>query len=149
MAREKKGRLFQLTVAAFLMLPVMSSGCSTGPTAVEKRERDFSQACLIINNLPVDLASVWGPVAERAAAEGDSAGEAMAGYVRIQSAVVMDDVTDPDALALVDDYQEYWRLFERDLIAEGGVSPSADSPSTQLGARLLETCAPYHPGNRS
>ena len=145
----QNGRLFPLAVAAFLMLPLVSSGCSSEPTAAEKRERDFSRACLIINNWPVDVASVWGPVAERAIAEGGSAGEAMAGYVRVQSAVVMDDVTDPDALALVDDYQEYWRLFERDLIAAGGVSPSADSPSTQLGARLLETCAPYDPGNRS
>ena len=129
-----------------LLVPVMSLlvSCSGEPSADEVKQEQVAQACAVVNRWPTDFAVVWGPFVERSRVEGNSPAEAMANYVQLQS-LVGGELTNPEALGIIDDYKRYWVMLELDLSSGGGASPTVDSPSTQFGASLLEFCAQFDP----
>ncbi len=127
----------------FLVLLVLGA-CSYEPSTEEIRTQQLSQTCSLVNALPNDYVSVWGPAVSRAAASGTAPSDAMAAYVTMQFSL-LDELTDPDAVQIYEDYKGYWVLLERDLIANSGNAPEPGSASVEEGARLLKFCAQFDP----
>ena len=136
-------RFIPIIFSIFLVL----AACSAEPTPAEIRTQQLSRACGIVNAFPSDYVSVWGPAVERAAANGTAPSVAMATYITMQLSF-LGELTDPDAVQIYEDYKEYWRLLERDLIANGGKAPESGSVSVEEGARLLNFCAQFDPDMR-
>lgn len=93
---------------------------------------------------PTDIITVWGPTVERTTAQGKSPADAMANYIDLLS-IMGGDLTDPEAIQIVEDYKDYWYLLEQDLTTGTGQAPSEDSQSTKEGARLLKYCSQFDP----
>lgn len=139
--------MFERGIVPLLTPVLLATACSSEPSANELKEQQLAQACMVVNMWPTDVAIVWGPTSERARAKGESPAEAMANYVNLQS-LVAGDLTEPEAIELVEDYKNYWFLLEQDLIANPGQTPQEDWESTKEGSRLLQYCAKYDPEMR-
>jgi len=128
-------------------LILVLAGCASEPSAAEIRTQQLSRTCSIVNAWPSDYLSVWGPAVERANANGTAPSDSMVAYITSQFSL-LGDLTDPDAVQIYEDYKGYWRLLERDLIANGGKAPESGSASLEEGARLLKFCAQFDPDMR-
>lgn len=118
------------------IVALLVAGCGSNST-----ESQIQRACIFVNGWPADYASLWPAVIENAVPKGLSAGEEMS-RTYLQPMIDEFDITNPTALRIAREYQEYWILLEREIISSGQL-PDANSPSTRLLAGLQEECAPY------
>jgi len=116
---------------------LLLSGCSSSLPKDASSQLDY--ACTIINDWPVDYATVW-PTAVRKHNESPdlvSASSYMEEYV--DAASLAFGIDDPEALKLVESYKGSWNLLELDLIRGGGRLP-ADSSSSSVVGDLMQYC---------
>ena len=128
--------MFKKSLAVAGALAFLGTGCASNST-----ESQIQRACIFVNGWPADYASLWPAVVENAVPKGLSAGEEMS-RTYLQPMIDEFDITNPTALRIAREYQDYWILLEREIIQTGQL-PDANSPSTRLLAGLQEECAPY------
>lgn len=133
-------RFVPLIVPILLLL----SACSTTSSPDEMRTQQLSRACTLVNDWPTDYASVWARTVEKAASDGTSPAEAMSTYITARSSF-LGDLTDPDAQQIIEDYEAYWGLLERDLNAGDGELPGSGTASFDEILRLMKFCAQFDP----
>ena len=130
----------------FSILLVLGA-CSSEPSPGEIRTQQLSRACAIVSDWPDDYMSVWGRVVNREDPNDFSPSETMAKYIAIKSSL-LDDLTDPDAVQILEDYKAYWLILERDYAASEGKELGAESDSIKEVGRLMKFCGQFDPAMR-
>lgn len=131
-----KSRPSNVVLIAFIGFGLLT-GCSrTLPT---DKSSQLNYACSIINDWPVDYATVWPTAVEKHNVSPDSisAADYMNDY--IDAASIAFNINDPEAKDLIGRYKWSWVLLEIDLTNGGGVLP--DKPSfIAKTSELLQYC---------
>lgn len=102
-------------------------------------ETQISYACELINNWPTDYATTWGDAVKshNASPETVAAADYMKDYIDVVSYAF--NITDSEALNLVNEYKSYWEFLELDLISGDGVL-TENSLSTSKLSNLMKYC---------
>lgn len=137
MATSSNQRFCLRKYATLIVCVATLSGCSSSLPTDTSSQLDY--ACIIINNWPIDYATVWpqAVLKHNASPETVSAAEYMKGYVEIQSGAF--GISDPEAVSLIERYKDSWNFLELDLLIGGGVMPS-DPVSPGVVGKLMQYC---------
>jgi hypothetical protein len=120
------------------------AACSSETSTEETQMQQLENACTIVNDWPADYALTWANAVKRANDGGPPPSEAMTIYITSMLSM-FDELSDPVAIQIIEDYQSYWGILERNIVANGGMPPDSGAPSVVEGSRLLEFCGQFDP----